>query len=424
MRILIIGINYSPEETGIAVFTAGRAEYLAERGHEVTVCTGFPYYPHWRVREPYRGRLLARERNNGVTILRSWLYVPRRVNSIRRILHEASFVASSLVRALGQWRPDLLMVVSPPLALGLSGIFLSRLWRVPFVFHVPDLQPDAAVDLGMLPEGGITSALFALERLVYRKATVVSTLTEAMRRRIESKSIAPDKLLLFPDWSAPELFELPRDGGAEALRRECGLEDQFLVVHSGNMGVKQGLDVILDAAHRMRNDRGLTFLLVGDGAERARLEAKCLAMKLANVRFLPLLPSAMFHNLLSATDISLVTQQAGVGDIVFPSKVTTIMAGGACPIVASLNDTSEVARVVTAAEAGLVTPAQHPQALVDAIRALRTNPGLCNSMKHNGRLYARTHWDRGLTLASFESSLRSLLGAYDPARETMRRASA
>ena len=143
MRILVLGINYWPEETGIAVFNTGRCEYLAAQGHQVTMCTGFPYYPQWRVPEEYRRKLFAREGRHGVTILRSYLYVPRRVTSVRRVLHEASFIASSCLRALGERKPDLLFVVSPPLGLAVTAVLLSRLWKIPYIFHVADLQPDA-----------------------------------------------------------------------------------------------------------------------------------------------------------------------------------------------------------------------------------------------------------------------------------------
>ena len=165
-------------------------------------------------------------------------------------------------------RPDVLVVTTPPLALSLSAILLSRWWKIPFIQHVPDLQPDAAVDLGMLREGRLTRALYRLERMGYRKAALVSTLTEAMREKIISKGIAADKVVLFSDWARPELFQVPAHGGGEEFRRSLGLENELLVVHSGNMGVKQGLEVILGAAERSRGDRGIEIF-----AGRRRLGA-------------------------------------------------------------------------------------------------------------------------------------------------------
>src|SRR5262245_52824234 len=260
MRILVLGINYWPEETGIGAFSTGRCEYLAARGHQVTMCTAFPYYPQWRVPEAYHSRLFAREEHNGVTILRSYLYVPRQVTSAKRILHEASFITFSCLHALAGQKPDLLFVVSPPLGLAVSAILLSRLWRIPYVFHVADLQPDAALDLGMLPAGRLAQVLYAVERLAYRRAALVSTLTESMQRRIVSKGIPQEKVVLFSDWADPTLFTVPLTGGGKTFRRTWDLENCFLIVHAGNMGIKQGLEVVLAAAARSRRGAELSYL--------------------------------------------------------------------------------------------------------------------------------------------------------------------
>jgi colanic acid biosynthesis glycosyl transferase WcaI len=413
MRILVLGINYWPEETGIAVFNTGRCEYLAARGHDVTMCTGFPYYPQWRVDDRYRGRLFGREARNGVRILRSYLYVPRHVTTIRRIVHEASFVASSCMRALNGRRPDMLLTESPPLALGLSSVLLTRLWRIPYVLHVSDLQPDAAVDLGMLSSGPVTRVLYALERLAYRRAALVATLTPAMRRRILAKGIAPERVTVFSDWTEPDLFDLHLAGGGMTARQRLNLDGAFLVVHAGNMGVKQGLDVVLGAAERSRAHRDLLYLLVGDGAMRERLEDRARGQRLDNVRFLPLLPTPMFHELLSAADLTLVTQQRVVADIAFPSKVRTLMAAGR-PVVASVNASSEVARVVSEAGAGVVMPPEDPEALLEAILALRGRPDRRRQMGIQGRAYARAHWDPEGILPEMERALLRVAGRAVP----------
>jgi colanic acid biosynthesis glycosyl transferase WcaI len=409
MRLLMLGINYWPEETGIAVFNTGRAEYMAGRGHDVTMCTGMPYYPRWRIHDAYRGRLVASETRNGVRILRSYLYVPRRVTSLRRILHEASFITFSCLRALASGRPDVLMTVSPPLGLALSSVLLSRRWGIPYVFHVPDLQPDAAVDLGMLPAGPLVKVLYAVERLAYRRAALVSTLTTAMQRRIVTKGFPPERVVLSPDWVEPGLFSLPPSGGGAGVREAFGLGDGFLVTHVGNMGVKQGLDVVLAAAARSRDCPEILYLLVGDGAVRPALEARAAADGLGNVRILPLQPEPVFRDLLAASDLTLVTQQRVVADIVFPSKVLTLLAA-AKPVVASLNASSEVARVVTEAGAGVVVPAEDPEALDAAVRRLRTHATGRGLMARSGRAYALTHWDRERILPEMEQTLHRVAG--------------
>lgn len=410
MRILVLAINYWPEQIGIGPFTTGRCEYLAARGHEVVVCTALPYYPDWNIAPAYKRRFLLREEHNGVTILRCCIYVPKRVTSLRRVLHEGSFISTSLVRALVQRRPDATLVVSPPLGLGLSGVILSRLWSVPYVLHVPDLQPDAAVDLRMLNRGLLVRSLYAFERFAYRNAALISTLTEPMRQRIISKGIRPDKVRLFSDWPAPELFKIALDDKGANFRRAHALDKNFLVLHSGNMGYKQALDVVLDAAELSRNDTEIAYLLVGNGAAGKSLEQRASTLALSNVRFLPLQPHSDFMDLLAASNIALITQQCTVADIVFPSKTLTVMAAGR-PVIAAVNAESEVAKVMTDARAGLVVKPENPWELFNAIEMLRNNPTERLAMGRRGREYARARWDRDRILAQTATQVEALINS-------------
>ena len=404
MRVHIIGINYWPEVTGIAVFSTGRAEYLASRGHDVTMCAAVPYYPQWRVPNEYRGLTFRREQRAGVTIVRCPIYVPSVVTPLRRVLHEASFIASAFVRSLACRRPDRLVVVSPPLGLAVIAAILGRLWRAPYIFHVADLQPDTALDLGMMKPGRVARLLYAVERLAYRRAALVSTLTPAMRARIVAKGVPEAKVVLFADWADPQLFTLAPDAASESIREELGLGDSFVVLHAGNMGVKQGLDVVLDAADRTRANARLVYLLVGDGAMRSTLERRARAMNLTNVRFLPLLPNDRFLRLLVAADVCLVTQQRTVADIVFPSKILTLLAAGKA-VIASVDANSAVARAITDAGAGLVVAPERADDLAEAIETLRNDHGRRRDMGASGRAYAGRHWERTQTLTYMAETL-------------------
>jgi colanic acid biosynthesis glycosyl transferase WcaI len=193
-----------------------------------------------------------------------------------------------------------------------------------------------------------------------------------------------------------------------SLKESLGLRNKFLIVHSGNMGVKQGLEVILRAAQLSGEDHSLHYLLVGDGAVRGELEDKAQKMKLKNLQFLPLLPDNQFKELLTTTDVSLITQQRCVADIVFPSKVITLMASGRT-IVASVSQTSEVARVLNGARAGLVVPAEDPVSIKIAVSALRNDDSLRQEMARNAREFARRTWDRDRILSRMESQLYTLI---------------
>jgi len=403
MHILLLSINYWPEQTGIGAFNTWRAEYLASRGHKVTVCTGFPYYPEWKIPREYAGKLASREERNGVTILRSWLWVPKRVSSLKRVAHEASFLATSFVRALGSGKPDLLFVVSPPLGLGITANLLSRWWRVPYVFDVEDLQPDAAADLGMLPRS-VLPVLYRMERVAYRHAALISTLTHGMRRRIIGKGVEAEKVAIFPMRADEQLFKLGAAAEGQSFRLEHRLEGKFLVVHSGNMGVKQGLEVVLEAAALLKDAKNIVFLMVGSGAMKAQLEERAAVMRLENVKFLPLLSEQRFREMLATTDLALVTQQRSVSDIAFPSKTVTLLAAG-CPVVASVSASSEVARVIEASEGGVVVKPEEPAILAQSIEQLSRNAGQLSVMKSQARRYAIEQWSPDRVLPIMEAEL-------------------
>jgi len=310
MKVMILSINYWPEVAGIGAFTTYRAEHLAAAGHEVEVCTTFPYYPEWKVSPDYAGKLAASEERNGVRIVRSYAYIPNPVTSLRRVLHEASFIASCLVSAVVRKRPDLLLVVSPPLGLAVNAFLLSRLWRIPYVFDVEDLQPDSAADLGMLPSWALW-LLYKVENAAYRHASLVSTLTNGMRKRIIDKGIPEEKVELLEPRMDDSLIDIGPEEG-RAFRQCYGFENKFLATHTGNMGVKQGLDVIVNAAALNRSDDSMLFLLVGDGASCGRIQGRVAELGLRNVRFLPLLSAVDYRGLLAASDVCLVTQQKSV----------------------------------------------------------------------------------------------------------------
>jgi colanic acid biosynthesis glycosyl transferase WcaI len=406
MRVIVLSVNYWPEVTGIGALTTYRAEYLAGVGHEVEVCTTFPYYPDWKVPPEYSGKLGRKEKRNGVSIVRSYAYVPNPVTPLKRILFEASFIIGVTLRALMRKRPDVLLVVSPPLGLATTAILLSRLWSVPYVFDVEDLQPDSASDLGMLPKWAV-KLLYKVENAAYRHARLVTTLTQSMRQKIVDKGFSEDQVELFEPRMDDSLIDLPPEEG-NAFRRRYDLGDKFLATYSGNMGVKQGLDVILDAATLGRADDSMLFLCVGNGADCERVKRRAAELDLPNVRFLPLLDEKDFRGLLAASNVCLVTQQHSVSEIAFPSKIVTYLAAGR-PIVASVNPESEVARITRESGAGSVVEAENSLALFEAVRGLR-NANL-RKAGENARAYACMRWSAERVLGHLERTLTAAAGS-------------
>ncbi len=389
MRVSIVSINYAPERTGIGVYTTGLAEQLAADGHAVTVHSGFAYYPEWRKSEADRGRLYRRETVNGVDLRRSWLYVPQRPSALKRIAHEFSFVVSAALAYLFAPRAERTIIVLPPLALGLAIGVLARLKGSRSILHVQDLQPDAAVELGMLKPGMLTRALYVLEALNYRLCDRVSTISEGMRRKILGKGVPAQKTLMFRNWANDALV---RPGERmTGLRGEWGLAaEHFVVLYSGNLGRKQGLDSLLDAAALLAPEPRIRVVIVGDGAEQPELVARAQSLRLSNVMFRPLQPLERLSELLATADLSVIPQKRAVTDIVLPSKLCNILASGRA-VVAAAPPSSDLALILAEGDCGVRVEPEDAQALATAILQLANDPARLAAAGASARRYAEQH---------------------------------
>lgn len=407
MKVAIVGINYAPEPTGIPVYTTGMAEYLAKQNVSVTVYAGFPYYPTWAKRESDRGRLYRRDTINSVTVRRSYVYVPSRPTAMKRIIHELSFVISASLNYLLGPRADCTIIVSPPLLLGIPVLLLAKLKRSRTLFHVQDLQPDAAVDLGMLRRGAFTKILFGLEYLTYRWSDYISTISEGMLNKIVSKGINRDKLFLFRNWANDDdIRPMDRD---TAYRRELGLQDKFAVLYSGNMGVKQGLGVVLEAARLLREVTDIVFVIVGDGGEKEYLVRQAQSGGVDNVMFLPVQPYERLSELLATADVSIIPQKKGVQDIVLPSKLSNLMASWR-PIVAAAQEGSEFSRIIEEADCGIRIDAGNSTQMARAIMRLHESPELRERLGRNGGSYMQSHLGHRAVLQGFLAHLEHMAG--------------
>lgn len=406
VKIAVVGINYAPELTGIAVYSTGLAEYLADHGFTVTVYTGFPYYPLWSKHARDRKCCYRKEQINAVTVRRSYLYVPKRPTAAKRILHELSFVISASFNYLLGPKVDCTIIVSPPLLLGMPIALIAKLKRSKTVFHVQDLQPDAAIDLGMLRKGLLTDILFHIERLTYRLADSVSTLSQGMLNKIIGKKVDPDSIFILRNWANDDHI-VPLEKST-SYRRDMGYEDKFIVLYSGNMGVKQGLGLLLDAASFLRDVRDIVFLIVGDGGEKQYLQRRAAELQLKNVTFLSVQPYARLVELLATADVAVIPQKKGVDDIVLPSKLANIMASQR-PIIAAAPIHSELGRIVLESKSGLVVEPEEPAQMADSIKRLYRHADEREEMARNARLYMEKHFARRAILDEFIERLQLIL---------------
>ena len=293
----MLSINYAPDKTGIAVTTTEVAEWFSEKGDSMIVITALPYYPEWKINEAYRHKSKRNETIKGVFISRVNLFVPQRLNTINRILHELSFVFTTFFKALTFKKPDVIVVVSPPLFLGLVGIVLKYLWRRKLLLNIKDLVPDAAVELNMLKSPFFIRLLYIIERFIYKHSDAVASLGHGVLNRLEKKGVARNKLHYLPDTADPQLLASPfKPKSANLFLINNGLEDNFIVLHSGNMGVKQSIPVIIYAASLLKKIP-ICFYIVGDGGEKDKIIEVAKSYQLNNVRFLPLQPGELLADM-------------------------------------------------------------------------------------------------------------------------------
>ena len=404
MRIIVWGINYAPEFTGIAPHSVALCEFLEREGHDVEMVTSFAYYPTWQKRPEDRGRLYRTDVINGVPVHRCWHFVPARVSALKRILHEGTFVFTSTLRALTLAQPDVFVVVSPPLLLGAAAWLVGKLKRAPYVFHVQDMQPDAAVGLGMLKRSWFTRALYALEAFAYRHAARVSGITRGMQKTFRSKGVPDSKLVYFPN--AIELTNEPAPGRGEFRQRYGFPPYEFLAIYAGNLGVKQGLEILLETAALLR-EKPLRFLICGDGAQREALAARAAEMQLPNFSMLPLQRGRDYRSLLVDADVCFITQQAGAGNSFFPSKLLGLLAESK-PVITVAAPECELALSLIEGNFGVNVPPGRPQELAALLDSLAHDPERLWIYGANGRRYVE-QFEKARVMRSFADELRALL---------------
>ena len=405
MRINVWGINYTPEVTGIAPYNRALCDFLRAQGHDARMVTTFAYYPSWTKAASDRGRLYRTDDEAGVPVHRCWHYVPRKTSTLKRIIHEGTFVLTSFLRQLTLPTPDVYVVVSPPLLLGAAAWLLTRCKRAPFVFHVQDLQPDAAAGLGMVKSGAFMRALYRLEKFAYKKAARVSGITPGMSAAFKKKGVPENKIVLFPNGvTLPDPATRPAPGGFR--RRNNFAPDDFLVVYSGNLGVKQGLEILIEAARLLKNPKA-KIVICGEGAQRDALQEMVQRHQLANVTMLPLQPDAEYREMLVDADLCVITQQRGSGGFFFPSKLLTTLAWEK----AVLTVADRESELVVALEGGgfgvNIEPGQ-PEKLAEIVQSLASQRERLLGHGQAGRTYV-ARFAMATVLGNYTEELRRVM---------------
>jgi colanic acid biosynthesis glycosyl transferase WcaI len=399
---------YAPEDVSAAVLITELAVDLARRGYKITMVTCAPNYPHGKVYPGYRNRLYQVEWLDGVRVVRTWNYISPRKTFWRRLFNYGCYSATAFYGGLLGGKPDILVNYSPPLPLGLTACFLSRLWRVPWVLQLEDLYPEAAVAAGVLHNRTVISFFSAMESFLYRSATHISVISQGFRRNLLGKGVPSEKITLIPVWADPDLVRpLPRNN---TFRNHHGLARKFIVMYAGNMGHTASLEDVLDAAALLKKTPDICFLLIGEGIKKLALERMANSGGLENVRFLPYQPREYFSEMLASADVSLVTLNRSSSLTSLPSKIFNIMAS-ARPVIAICPPESELAILVKESECGVTLPCEHPERLAEVIMRLRQEKEILTTMGRNGRCELEARFAREHCVKRYEQMLLDLCHA-------------
>ncbi len=407
MKILIVGLNFHPEPTGIGKYTGEMAAYLAAHGCEVRVITTPPYYPYWKIQAGYRAWRYQKESWQGVEVWRCPLWVPLHLGGLTRLIHLATFAFSSLPALIAQihWKPDVVLCIAPalmnaPFVLAYAQMLGSRSW-----LHIQDFELDAALNLGILSgKNFISSWARSFERFVITRFDRVSTISKNMLALAVQKAGGADGMLLFPNWVDTRCI-FPLVDEINPLRMTLGLSTgQLVILYAGTMGRKQGLEQLLATARQLHDQTQLQFVLCGEGVIRTELEIA--AQGLPNVHFLPVQPIEKLNQLLNMADIHVLLQKADAADLVMPSKLSGMFASGKA-VIATANPDTELGRIVN--EVGVLVPPEDPAALADAIRKLSRSSEQREALGNKGRAYAVESWDAEIVLDQFRQHLQELI---------------
>jgi colanic acid biosynthesis glycosyl transferase WcaI len=396
-KILIYGINYAPEMIGVGRFTGEIGAYLAGLGYSLTVITAPPHYPGWRVPLPYRSWRYSREQREGANVLRCPLLLRQEMRGLWRLLAPLSFALSSAPIALWQvlaWRPALVLCVEPtffvaPIAL------LAKLVGSKVVLHVQDLEIDAAFAVGHLKGEGLKKLVIKAESFLLSLFDVVITISGQMQKRLIAKGVDPGKTAVVRNWV--DLGKIKLLEGPNRFRRELQLQDQdFVVLYAGNIGPKQSLDIVIDAARDLAGATRIHFVIAGEGPEKESLIRK--SSDLPNVHFLALQPEERLCELLNLADLHVLPQSSGAADLVLPSKLGGMLASGK-PVIATADAGTELFEVLRGT--AILVPAGDSSALAHEIGALAReghHPAL-----GDGRALARS-FERDVCLKQFHAA--------------------
>jgi glycosyltransferase involved in cell wall biosynthesis len=416
-KILFLSPYFPPEMGAPSARVSELARHWVQAGHDVTVLTAFPNQPNGVVPPQYRKamrRLILTEDYHGARVERTWLIPTPNRKPWERIANYSSYCFSALLRGLFLPRPEVIIGTSPQMLAAVAGLWLAKLRGVPFIFEVRDLWPESLAGVGL---AGHKQALYRLvgrlAAMLYRRSDHVVVVSPAFREHLHRNWNVPlERISIVVNGVEPQVFSpAPPD---QRLLGELGLAGKFVVSYIGMLGSAQGVSTILEAAALLRHRPEIAFLLVGDGAERGRIEGQVREQKLENLKLLPQQPRSAVPGLIASSNACLVVlRDAEVFKTVIPTKMLEFMSC-ARPVVVAVQ--GQAREIVEAAEAGICVPPENPGALAAAVERLYGDEAERERLGQNGRRYIVGHMSREQTASDYLKVIERVVEAVQPPR--------
>jgi len=407
MRILFLSHYFPPEVNAPASRTFEHCREWVKNGHQVTIVTCAPNHPGGKVYAGYRNKLYQWDERDGIKVLRLWTYLAANEGFIKRIMNYVSFMISCIFAIPFMPKSDIVITTSPQFFNGLAGYFVSRLKRIPWLLEIRDLWPESILAVGAIKNKKVIRMLEGIETFAYKKADRIVSVTESFTHHIQARGVDPDKIQVIKNGVDLSLFNDMADGAS--LRDELGIGDRFVASYVGTHGMAHGLETVLRAADRLRDNKNIVFLLVGDGAEKANLSRLKEEMELDNVIMVDQQPKEKMPEIWAITDVSLVLlKKLDLFLSVIPSKIFESMAMGK-PIV--LGVMGESAEIINDAGSGIPIEPENDEELANTVEKLFVDQALVSNMCKSGKEYVVKYFDRKKLAKVFEHTLESTIVA-------------
>lgn len=392
MKILILSRLFYPEIGANPRILTELAEDLVDLGHEVTVLTGFPNYPTGIIPDDYRGKILLRETYKNVEIIRTYIYASSPKNSFCRLLNTLSFTISSSItgRMLKPRNYDVVLTISPLLPEGIAAYLTSKFHKASLILSIQDLYPETTVALNVFSNNTMTNLANRLVQYLYEKAAGIAVISRGFKQNLLQRGIPSENIDVIPNWVDIDFFS-PENTNHD-IKKQYGLDNKFIVLFLGTIGLAQGCDVIIDSARILKAYNDIRFVFVGEGVDKERLQSRCTELGLTNVQFIPVQPRENVPAFLHAADTCLVClKDRQLFRITIPCKTYEYMASGR-PVIMAV--AGEAAEIVQLAKCGICVEPENPEQLAEAVIELYRNPEIGVAYGENGRRYAQQNFSR------------------------------